>query len=324
MGRVMRETGADGIRLDEYGHMGWACFSTLHPHTWSEPGVSQWQKAVAEATRMVREAMDAAVPGSVLTTEHPGYDYLMAQIEGCITYDLTGLASPLRPLECNLQRFYFPECKPYELDHRGKDRQCTKRFWNAVGAFGRYYPDPFHVVLRENQATYAERDCRALVPGLARAVYVNRFGSRPKSIFHIYNATGHTFDGETLALDPGPDRHAFDLLEAREVQTRALPDGRQALRTYLERGAVACIALLPRLLGPVTRAADGWRVEIPAETALRPGDTIALADRAGRTLASCDARPGSNRIGAGAPADTGSGPACVKLLRAGQLLDASR
>jgi len=27
MKRVMQETGADGIRLDEYGHKGWTCFS---------------------------------------------------------------------------------------------------------------------------------------------------------------------------------------------------------------------------------------------------------------------------------------------------------
>ena len=58
MKRVMRETGADGLRLDEYGHAGWACFSPDHQHTFAEHGVSQWQKAVAEATRLVRAGMD--------------------------------------------------------------------------------------------------------------------------------------------------------------------------------------------------------------------------------------------------------------------------
>ena len=46
------------------------------------------------------------------------------------------LASPLRPLACNVQRFYFPECKPFELAVRGVDQNHRLRFWNAVGSFG--------------------------------------------------------------------------------------------------------------------------------------------------------------------------------------------
>jgi len=94
MRRVLRETGADGIRLDEYGHAGSACFSTRHEHTFAEPGCTEWQRGIAEATRLVRRAMDEVDPRSVLTTEHPGYDFLMPHIDGCITYDLTVLASP--------------------------------------------------------------------------------------------------------------------------------------------------------------------------------------------------------------------------------------
>jgi hypothetical protein len=119
--RVLRETGADGVRLDEYGRAGLACFSQRHQHTFSEWGATEWQRGVAEATRLVRQAMDQIDPRLVLSTEHPGYDFLMPSIEGCITYDLSLLASPLRPVECNLQRFYFPECKPLEFDVRGDD-----------------------------------------------------------------------------------------------------------------------------------------------------------------------------------------------------------
>ena len=34
----MLETGADGIRLDEYGHRGWACYDESHEHTYAEAG----------------------------------------------------------------------------------------------------------------------------------------------------------------------------------------------------------------------------------------------------------------------------------------------
>ena len=64
------------------------------------------------------------------------------------------LYSPMRPLECNLQRFYFRECKPYELDHRSADPQDRKKFWNAVESFGRYYPPAYYTILSENEATY--------------------------------------------------------------------------------------------------------------------------------------------------------------------------
>ena len=67
MGRVMRETGADGIRLDEYGHRGWACYDESHEHTYAEPGITQWQKATSEATRLIHEAMDKVRPDLVLT-----------------------------------------------------------------------------------------------------------------------------------------------------------------------------------------------------------------------------------------------------------------
>ncbi|MCP4640735.1 MAG: hypothetical protein GY851_09895, partial [bacterium] len=100
MRRVMAETGADGIRLDEYGHRGAACFNKQHEHTFAEWGCTEWQRCIAETTKMVRQAMDEVKPDSVLTTEHPGYDYLMQFMEGCITYDLTVQATPLRPLEC--------------------------------------------------------------------------------------------------------------------------------------------------------------------------------------------------------------------------------
>ena len=131
MGRVMAETGADGIRLDEYGHGGWACYDETHTHTFQEPGITQWQKAVAEATRMIREEMDRVDPSLVLTTEHPGYDYLMQHLEGCITYDLRCCPHPATA-RVQHPRFYFAECRAYELDHRG----ATSWSANASGMVG--------------------------------------------------------------------------------------------------------------------------------------------------------------------------------------------
>lgn len=319
MRRVMRETGADGIRLDEYGHAGWACFSDRHQHTYEERGVSQWLKATAETTRMVHAAMDEVKPGLVLTTEHPGYDYLMQYLEGCITYDLTVQACPLRPLECNLQRFSFPECKAYELDHRGADLDSKKKFWNAVESFDRYYPTNMHAILRENEDAYQSRDCTPLHVSREQAqyVYANRFAGGGKTLYHLYNATGHTFEGTALTLGVGPGQHVFDLLNCQEAVLEKRPDGNsQQVRVYLPREGVACLAQMPKRLS-VTR--NGSTLTVSARL---PGGgcRLALSDLQGERLLSQDARSGENTMDL-SRLRAGAGPLCVKLLRDGLLVD---
>jgi len=318
MKRVMQETGADGIRLDEYGHMGWACFNPDHKHTYAEFGVSQWNKAVAETTCGVRQAMDEVNPASVLTTEHPGYDYLMRCLDGCITYDYTVQATPLRPLEVNLQRFYFPECKAYELDHRGADRLDRKKFWNGVASFGRILPKPFYTLYRENADVYSSRDCEALVPTLAARLYANRFSGAGKTFVHLYNATGHTQAGPLIALDLRPGQHAVEMLACEPV--RLAPRGAaQAANLWLERDNVACIAILPLLLRNVRREAGALTLSLDGNAAT--GTTLALAAVDGTVLATQPAGAGTNRLGLAAlPADAAPA-ACVKLLKDGTLLD---
>jgi hypothetical protein len=321
MKRVMRETGADGLRLDEYGHAGWACFHPDHQHTFAEHGVSQWQKAVAEATRLVRAGMDEVAPDSVLTTEHPGYDYLMQFLEGCITYDLTVMACPLRPLECNLQRFYFPECKAYELDHQNADPVCRKKFWNAVGSFGRYYPLPMYAILCENEDAYQGRDCAPLVttPGQASYVYVNRFSSGPKTLYHVYNAAGHTFDGPALTVPLLPNEHVFDLLNCHEVAANESGSpGSAELRIYLPRDDVACLARLPRHLR-ISREGETLHIDNqwPADDC-----TLVVSDASGERLLTREAKPARNEIALGQLPKVAT-PCCVKLLCRDLLLDAT-
>lgn len=311
MGRVMRETGADGIRLDEYGHRGWACYNPAHHHTYAEPGITQWNKAVAETVKLVHAEMDKVKPGLVLTTEHPGYDYLMQYLEGCITYDLTVQRSPLRPLECNLQRFYFPECKAYELDHQTVDPLSRRKFWNAVESFGRYYPNDMYTILNENENVYQGRDNYALLPTLQPYLYCNRFGSGAKTLYHLYNAIGHTFEGAALGVPVKADQHAVELLTCQELP---VADGR--IRVYLGRDDVACVAVLPKL---IAAAKQRQNLQVTLKAA-QEGDRLIVADVTGKQLLAQDARGGQQTL----DVSKLEKPACVKLLRGGQLLDAAQ
>ncbi len=281
---ALRETGADGIRLDEYGHHGYVCFSDVHQHTFAEPGTKEWMRALAESCRSVREGVDRVDPRSVLTTEMPGYDYMMQFLDGCITYDLSMQASPLRPLEVNLQRFYFPECRPFELDHRGRDPHCAKKLFSAVGSFARYYPQNMRRALRENADAFVSRDCVPLVPTQTRYVYANRFGGAEKTVWTVYNATGHTVDGPVLLLDLEPKQHVFRLLDGREARVESHGD-RVVVSAHLGAGEVACLARPTRRL-TVRAAGDALAV-----TVSRPGGR-------GEVRASADPQAARHRLAA--------------------------
>lgn len=319
MGRVMRETGADGIRLDEYGHRGWACYDPTHRHTYAEVGLTQWQKATADATRRVHEAMDKVRPDLVLTTEHPGYDYLMQYLEGCITYDLTGQASTLRPLECNTQRFYFRECKPYELDHRNADPGDQKKFWNAVESFGRYFPPAYYAVLSDNEDTYWMGEAEPLVrtPGAAKQVYVNRFRGDGKTIHHLYNATGHTFDGVALAVDLKAGEHLYDPLGNRELAAVKRADGRgHDVTVYLPRADVACVLQLTRRLA-IRR--EGAKLTVEVKRPAGQHDLV-VATANGDEVLRVPARDGANVVDL-TTLPEGAVGACVKLMSGRRMVD---
>jgi hypothetical protein len=315
MKRVMRETGVDGIRLDEYGHRGWACFNKQHRHTFAEWGNTEWMRAIAETSKLVRQAMDEVAPGSVLTTEHPGYDYLMQYLEGCITYDLTVMASPLRPLECNLQRFLFPECKPYELDHRGADRKFRKRFWNGVAAFGTKFPEPMYAALHENQDAWGSRQCEPFVPTLIQYVYANRFGGGEKTLYTLYNTTGHTVSGPMLWLDLPAGWHVVELLSGTETPCEAIGKARAA-KVTLARDDVACLAVLPQRLS-LTRTGTLLEVKLREP---RPGLMLRVCDATGKTLAE-RAPAASGPTALNLKEIQGGKPVCVKLFEGARMVD---
>ncbi len=317
MARVLRETGADGIRLDEYGHRGYVCFSDTHEHTFAAPGCKEWMRALAESCRSVREGMDRVDTRSVLTTEMPGYDYMLQFLDGCITYDLSMQASPLRPLEINLQRFYFPECRAFELDHRGHDPQCARKLWNAVGSFARYYPEAMRLVLRQNADAFLSRECAPLVPTRTRCVYANRFSGAGKTLWTVYNATGHTVDGPVLVVDLQPEEHVFSLLDGREA--RVTRDGERAqVSAYLQPDEVACLARLSRRM-TLRQAGDMLQGSVD-----RPerGMEVAVCDRGGEALITVPADARALEVNLGQmPAD--ATPAYVKLLHGEVRLDAA-
>lgn len=310
--RLMKDTGADGLRLDEYGHRGYVCHNDRHKHIYAEPGHNAWMQAVARACRLVHEAMDEVDPTLVLMTEFPGSDHLAATLDGAIVYETMSHIKPFRPVPCNLFRFYFPECKVYDLCHERGLADDNLKFWNASGAFGGLYPDRYYRILRENSDAFDGRDFEALIPTLKRCLYANRFTAGHKTIFMLHNATDFTFDGPVLDVTGEAGRRYFDLLNCREI-TPVEQDGRSVLRLKIARDWIACIVALPKLL-TVTREGNELRVNVAAE---RKDLRLVLAAEDGERFAEKDARRGANTISL---PDEGEA-ACVKLLAGEYLAD---
>ena len=241
--RVCRETGIDGVRLDEYGHRGYVCHSDKHEHRFAEPGHNAWLQALAHNVKQVHEAMDEVRPGLVLTTEFPGHDHMASSLEGAIVYDVRRIR-PIRPVPINLFRFYFPHCKVFEIDRPPRPEARDWMLWNGVGAFSALYSEPVHALLKEYTDVIEGPDNEPLIPTLIPRVYANRFGKGKRQLITVHNATGHTVDGPVLEVRPVPGFRYFDPLTGKEIVPIPHEPG-HALCLKLARDETKTVARLP-------------------------------------------------------------------------------
>ncbi|MGC9319510.1 MAG: DUF6259 domain-containing protein [Armatimonadota bacterium] len=312
--RVCRDTGVGGVRLDEYGHRGYVCTSPHHEHLFAEPGHNAWLQAVSRACRLVHEAMDQVDPDLVLTTEFPGYDHLARFLDGCIVYESMSHVRPIRPVPVNLFRFYFPECKVYDLD-RGEGDSLDWQLFNAMARFGGVQPPAYYRILHESGDLLETGDRQPLTPTLHDRVYANRFEAEAKEITLLYNARGFTVEGPLVAAEPREGWHYVELVRCRELAP--VPgDAGQALSLKLPDGDVACVAHLPRRLS-VEATGDQLHATVTGEV---EGLTLVLCSADGAPLVE---RSAAREATISLPDGAEPSPACVKLLRDGRLIDAA-
>ncbi|MBD3292801.1 MAG: hypothetical protein GF393_07730 [Armatimonadia bacterium] len=310
--RVCRDTGIAGVRLDEYGHRGYVCNSDRHEHIFAEPGHNAWLQAVSRACGLVHDAMDEVDPDLVLTTEFPGHDHMARQIDGCIVYESMSHVRPIRPVPVNLFRFYFPECKVYDLD-RGEGDWLDWQLFNGMARFGGEQPANYYRIFNESTELFDGRDLTPLVPTLRDHVYANRFDGRDKRITTLYNDGEFTVDGMLLPVEREDGWHWFDLLTCQELDPHRAGGG-WAVGRELGPGDVACIARLPERLS-VERGLTGYRVEVSGDLA---GMKVQICDLEGAVLAEQDAAASAELV---LPGDPDADPECVKLKRFGRLID---
>ncbi len=299
--RVCRDTGIDGVRLDEYGHRGWVCFNDRHEHIFAEPGHNAWMQATERCCRMVHEKMDEVRDGLCLMAEYPGNDHLASTLEAALSHESNpGHAPAVRPVPIDLFRFYFRHCKMFEL---GKPVTAENRAWNVFNAHATFgavsrHPAEIFRTLVENTDAFEGETVTPLVETLVPLVYANRFEGGGKTIWTLFNATGHTVEQPLLAVQPDVGHHFVNLLTGEELA----PVAGSALSLRLRRGSAAIVARLPRAL-----TIEAGRVTGEGE--------IVVVDAKGVTLATANS-------GEELPAIAEGMPLMVKLLRDGRLVDA--
>jgi hypothetical protein len=274
--RIVRDTGVDGIRFDEFGHVGYTCFNPQHEHIFGETGQEARLQSISRMCKLVHESVDKIKPDFVLTAEYPGYDHLAANLEGSINYESEShVFESFRPIPLNVFRFYFPESKPFDLDERRTPRGEEWRFWNASGAFQRLHPPLYHRILLQNGDAFGSRTVTPLVPTLAKGVYANRFDGGGKTITLLYNASGFTVDAPLISAPAKTAFHYFDLLNGKKITPE-----KDAISMKLQPDKVAAIALLPKVL-LVTKTAGGWQIELNRAV---PNASVSLCDEDGAEL----------------------------------------
>ncbi len=242
MKRVIEETNVDGIRYDEGGIAGFTCYSEKHKHKYCEKGQLQWNKAFSEICRLTREKVSRDF---ILTTEFPGYDYLLQFLDGSITH--TYLRSKgEKPIEFTLIRFYFPEIKCYDISPNHisgefREKSIKKILWNGIGKWSYRGKDKFKKIFMEYSEILSSDDCEPFVPSLKEGIYINRFTKDGNSIFTIYNTNKFTYKGPVLEIELKKDEELVDIINNQPVEIEKIGRDKAIIKMYIERGDVAAI-----------------------------------------------------------------------------------
>lgn len=193
--RVVEETGADGVRLDEFGGGGHLCFSTMHSHIFSNEG---WGnpvlQAVAYITRGIREKLGRSGREVLLLTEFPGHDMLVSTLDGALCYDgisRRSFAVRLRSICCASISETANSLKSSRMRATTNPRRgicgCGTRSASTIPA---NTPITSGSLLLDNNDAFDLGELEPLVDTVCDGVYANRFTSGRKRIWTLFNAAG--------------------------------------------------------------------------------------------------------------------------------------
>lgn len=255
--RTVRETGASGMYLDEFGFTApWAaCYSASHGHPVpSSPVIGE-----RGLTQMVRTRIDAARPGVALYSEECPPDVNSLYQDGSFTYSMSRALSAPSPVPLNLLRFAIPSFKTFEIltcDHPTGSwaTGVCWTFFNGEGIWlegpASYWFEPetlaairkCHALLRAHKDAFAGDDVEALAPTLVEGVFANAFRAPSESVYTLYNSHPETVTAEVLRLPHRAGRRYEDAWNGRPLRPRTA-GGFDYLSVTLGPQGVGCVVV---------------------------------------------------------------------------------
>ena len=109
----VKELGVDGMYIDQFGfaNAGKDCYSDKHGH----PVPSYCVRTEREATKLIRERVEAARKGVAIYTEETPVDVTTPYQDGSFTYAMFSAQRTQTLVPLNIARFAFPDFKTIEI-----------------------------------------------------------------------------------------------------------------------------------------------------------------------------------------------------------------
>ena len=211
----IRELDVDGMYIDQFGFTGSDknCHSADHGHPVpSYPVVTEQQ-----TTRAIRAAVDAAKQGVAIYTEESPCDVTSQYQDGSFTYEMNQCHHRRATVPLNLFRFAVPDFKTFEILICDKPTAswATGVRWTFFNGEGLWLEGPAdewftpetlgairkcHAILRRHRDAFTSLEPVPLVETLAGKVFANRFPTKRKEVWTLYNARHRTVRGEVLRV----------------------------------------------------------------------------------------------------------------------------
>ena len=256
--KIIRETGADGLRLDVMAR-NYHCFNPEHRHYDGSYSSSMKPEKLAQALSLFQDRIYEANPEASVTTEHAGTDYIMQFTDGWFSQNINAFADngrwgPYRKLNTYRQvfiRYTFPESKVWMHSGTFTREGAMMSLFNAVGFCVTRGEGQFTArTLEENADVIAA--CVDPVPGiptLHRDIFANVFPApgNQKVLYGVYNCSDKAVEAEILEVPDEAGFHYVELYADREVKA-AKVNGKLRLTARLDADTAGNIVRLPELL----------------------------------------------------------------------------
>lgn len=255
--RMVRRMSADGMYMDQFGFAGAdkRCYSPDHGHP-----VPSFPAAVERGMlERARAAISRARDGVVLYTEEIPTDINSQFQDGSFTYSMLSSLGAGARVPISLFRFAVPSFKPIEILYCDKPTAswATGVKWVFFNGEGIWLEGPAkewfapqtrraitkcHALLREHRDAFTSDHPSPLVPTLNPLVHANRFPSRGKVVYTLYNEAYRTVSGDMLAVPAVAGARYSDAWNGEELTPRT--EGDQAIiAARVGPRSVGCIVI---------------------------------------------------------------------------------